>query len=125
MYTEGGSLTNEPTYMHKETFQIRELSVGVNYEWLCSDHSYGAYLLIGPIFRRWSDNRDFINMETRPGPIPASYSTHTNPSSLGLNVGWGYRGATDSAIEVHFVSSKYGNTGVTANSLQLSIVQYF
>lgn len=125
MFPEGGSLTDEPTYMHKEAFQIRVLSVGVNYEWLYADRSNGAYLLIGPVFRRWSDHREFINMETRPGPIPASYSLHTTPSSLGLNVGWGYRGTTDSAIEVHFVSSKYGSTGITANSAQISIVQYF
>ncbi|HJW71724.1 MAG TPA: hypothetical protein VJ486_02610 [Geothrix sp.] len=125
MFPEGGWPVHEAGFTIKKSVQIRELSLGINYEWLCSDSSHGAYLLIGPVFRHWSDHREMNYVETFPGPTPASQSINTTPSGLGLNVGWGYRGATDSAIEVHFVSSKYGSTGVTANSAQISIIQYF
>ncbi len=124
-YPEGGSPTRGSNYLLEESYRVRELSLGLNYEWLYNGGSRGGYLLLGPVYRRWSDHREAIYSPTLPGPIPVSRSLNTTPSRLGLNVGWGYRGDSDSVIELHFVTSKYGSSGLSANSLQVSFIQYW
>lgn len=124
-FPEGAEEAQGQNYYMHASFQIRELSLGLIYEWSYSGGASGGYLMGGPVYRRWQDRRTQVYDQTRPGPIPASQVISTTPSGLGLDLGWGYRGTTKSAIETHLVTSKYGSTGMAANTLQFSFIQYW
>ena len=123
-FTEGGGNFDAPNYMLKTSIQVREQSLGLDYEWRYHG-GRGGYLLVGPVFRRWSDRREFTYEQTLPGPVPASHVDSTTPSSLGYSLGWGYQTSNQDCMEFRLVDSKYGSTGFRATTLQWSFTVYW
>jgi len=124
-FLKGGGETRGSNYLLEESIRTHALSLALAYEWRYSGTTPGGYLLIGPIYQRWTNHHDFTYSQTLPGSIPASYSLNTTPSNVGIDAGWGYRGGTNSVTELHFVTSKYGSAGATANSIQISFTQFW
>ena len=116
--------TGSNYYMHGST-KVSETSLGLTYEWFYAGRGTGGYVLAGPVYRRWQEQRSLAYDQVRPGPIPPSQFSDTTPTGLGIDLGWGYRGSAQTVIEVHMLSSSYGSTGVTANSLQFTFIQYW
>ena len=125
-FIESKQIGQGPNYGIQITTQIHEVSLGLTYEWHYTGTRVGGYLLLGPVYRSWNEKKEYIYYLNAPGdPAPDNQTLTTTPSRLGLDLGWGFRSATDTAVELHLILSKYGDTDLTANTLQLSVSQYW
>ena len=52
LFTEGETEVHGSNYLMTEVIKVREMAIGVNYEWLLSGGNVGGYLLVGPVYRR-------------------------------------------------------------------------
>ena len=123
-YTEGGGNTQGSNYILMSSIQVREVSWGLDYEWRYNG-GQGGYLLAGPVFRRWSDRREYNYVPILPGSIPASHTDSTTPSSLGYSIGWGYQTSSQDCLDLRLVDSAYGSTGFRATTLQWVFAVYW
>ncbi len=123
-FPEGGTETHGSNYILNYRIQVREQSMGLDYEWRFGAKKR-AYLFGGPVYRRWKDRREYSYYQTQPGTIPASFVDSTSPSKLGYSLGWGYRATDRDTVEFRLVQSDYGTTGFKATSLQTALTIYW
>lgn len=87
-YPDGGGMIYWDGPTHEDTIRVREQSLGLDYEWRYHGR-HGGYLIVGPMYRRWSDLREHIyNSGFSSNTSPNVYAK-TTPSSLGYSLGWG------------------------------------